>query len=544
MKIPFFQRKKPSLRATNPHFMARDARRARRLSLLMLIPPLVAAFLIGAVSGLGDMFLLTLAAGAIFAALAMMVVNTNVFLHLMFWVVFVIHGSAMYFGGILTARWVATGMGILFVFRVLMDMALRRRHQANVSQDASAGTGVLICTLVYLAAYAGSVLMNRPGTGQLFSAVKNNLPMFGVLATFFWFYWKPEQIEKLWKVCIWVLLIQLPVTFYQHFFIMSQRANGWDSVVGTFGGTPLVGGLSWMAAFFVILTMGYVLACWNRGIMRGKTALWICLAGLGVIMLGEVKAAFLWLPFVVFLVLRKRILKNMVTAISFGLLTVTLLGGIYAAYKTFYWADTTAKARQYEDQELEDSYFFDPNNVNYRTGEVGRGASLAIWIDDRAASLPTRLIGYGPGAVKAAGPVGGGGPVARRHAPLSIDATAVANLLWDVGLVGALAYTGIIVSGILTGWRYIRRGEGSARQLAMAEASTAALCVFFTMLIYNRTLLDEPTVQLLFMFCLGCVVQLARYRVADATAPLPESLVVKEPPRAPVMHGVPIYTGR
>lgn len=543
MKIPFFKRKAPSLRATNPHFMARDAKRARRLSFLLLVPPLIAAFLIGGIAGLDSPFLLTLAAGGIFAALAMLIVTTNGFLHLMFWVVFVIHGSAMYFGGIMTARWVATGVAILFVFRVLMDMALKRRTQEYIRPEKE-GYGVLIATLLYLVVYGGSVLMNRPGAGQLISAVKSNLPMFGVLATFMWFYWKPEQMEKLWKLTIWILLIQLPVTFYQHFFIMSKRANGWDSVVGTFGGTPLIGGLSWLAAFFVIISMAYVLACWNRGIMRGRTAVLICLAGLGVIMLGEVKASFLWMPFCAFLVLRKRIMKNMVSAISFAVISVALMGGIYAAYKTFYWADTTAKAKLHDDQALEGEYFFDPNNVNWRTGEIGRGASLAIWVDDRAASLPTRLVGYGPGASKGAGPVGGGGPVAKRYKPLSIDATAAAMLLWDVGLIGTLAYTGIIVCGILTGWRYIRRGEGSARQLAMAEASTAALCLFFTMLIYNRTLLDEPTVQLLFMFCLGCVVQLARYRVPDTTAPLPESVVLEQARAAPVMTGVPSFQGR
>ena len=78
-----------------------------------------------------------------------------------------------------------------------------------------------------------------------------------------------------------------------------------------------------------------------------------------------------------------------------------------------------------------------------------------------------------------------------------------------------------------------------------AEASTAALCLVLTMLIYNLTLLDEPTVQLLFFICLGFVVQLARYRVPDTTAPLPETVVVEEAPRAaPSMSGLPVYQGR
>lgn len=39
----------------------------------------------------------------------------------------------------------------------------------------------------------------------------------------------------------------------------------------------------------------------------------------------------------------------------------------------------------------------------------------------------------------------------------------------------------------------------------------AVLVIYVSLLIYNRTMLDEPTVQLLFLFCLGAVVQACRY---------------------------------
>lgn len=533
-------------RAANPHFARRHAKRARRLSFLMFLPIGLAALLIGAVAGLDAPILLALVAGSLFALGATFVVPAHVFLQAMFVVTFLVQGSALYFGGVRPAPWIAAGMAGLFIFRVLMDFVFERRALRGTQAERGGAAGVLVATCAYLGVYAVAIVLNRPSAGQLVSAVKSNLLMFGVLASFMWFYWAPERMERLWKIALWIMVLQLPVTFYQHFFIATQRHNGFDSVVGTFGGTPLGGGLSSMLVLFVVGTMAYALARWNRGLMRTRSMLFLCALGVGIIMLGEVKAAFLWLPICVFVVLRKRILRNVFSVTVYGALAALLLGGIYHAYDQLYWTDSVTRFRTHAEQERADNYFFDTQNIDYETGEISRGASLALWWKDRASSVPQRLLGNGPGASKSAGQLGGGGPVAKRFAPLSIDATALAMLLWDVGVAGALCYTAILLSGIWTGWKYLRRGEGSARQLAMVETSTGLLCVFFTMLIYNRTQLDEPTVQLMLMFCLGCVVQMARFRRADASAPLPHA--VEEAPRraanrAPPAMVTPVFVG-
>lgn len=541
MKIPFFKRKSAlGVRAANPHFASRDAARARRLSFLVFLPPLFAALFIGAVAGLDAPVLLVLVAGALFAMLATFVINANIFLQVMFVMTFLVQGSAQYFGGIRTATWVAAGMGGLFMLRVLMDFVLRRRGRRTAGDVRAEGLGVMFATLVFLACYGASVALNRPAFGQLFSSVKSTLLMFGVFATFLWFYWKTAQIERLWNIAIGIMLVQLPVAAYQHFFIASQRDNGHDSVVGTFGGIPLFGGLSSMLALFTITIMCYSMARWNHGLMKGWQTLAICAISIVVIMLGEVKASFLWLPLCTFIVLRKRIMKNLFTLAVYSMMASALLGGLYYTYKTLYWAEQPYHHRTAAQEEKERFYFFDTRNVDYRTGEVSRGASLAFWVKDLRTDLPHRLLGYGPGASKPAGPLGGGGPVAKRFAPLSVSATAMAMLLWDVGLVGAFAYTSIIVIAIWNGRRYIRRGEGGPREMSIVQTSTAIMVVFLTLLVYNRTQLDEPTVQLLFMFLLGCIVQMTRFpRLAadaherqDAPAPAARRPGVYSPGRA------------
>lgn len=514
MRIPFLTPHNATagaVRAANPHFAARDRVRNRRLSLFLLLPLAFAAFLIGAAAGLDAPGLLTIVAAAVFAMVATLMMSASGLLQVMFVVTFLLQGSALYFGGLRAAPWMATGIAGLFIFRVLMDLVLRRRDVNREDRARQVAGGVLIGLGLYLACYFASIAMNRPSAGQLLSAFKSNLPMLGVLGALVWFRWEQEKLERLWKIAIWIMVLQLPVAIYQHFYVASMRRNGFDSVVGTFGGTPLQGGLSSMLVLFTVAVMGYAVARWNRGLTSTARMLLICLIGMAVIMLGEVKAAFLWLPLVMFFVLRKRIMRNVLTFAMYGLLASAALGAVYYTYDALYWSDSASKVRTRAQQERADNYFFDVRNVDYRTGEISRGASLAFWWADRQANIPHRLLGYGPGASKSAGPLGGGGKVARRHAPLNIDATAAAVLLWDVGILGAAGYLAMLLAGVRTGWRTLKQGEASQEQLAIVDVSTAVMIIYVTMLIYNRTQLDEPTVQLMFMFCLGSIVQVARF---------------------------------
>ncbi|MGK5044661.1 hypothetical protein ACQ4WP_02025 [Janthinobacterium sp. GB4P2] len=519
MKMPFFAGRATASAAPAP-FSKRKAAN-KRLSWLLLFPLLFLAMLVGAVAGLDSPVLLVIVSGAVFAMLAFFLVNANILLHLLFLVTFVIQGSALYFFGLRSATWIAVGMAGLFGMRTFMDLVVKsRQQQKRVTEERQPVLLVMLPFYAYLLCYMVSIVLSRPSAGQLMSALKSNLPMFGVLLAFYWFAWRPVSLERLWRSLIWIGLLQLPVVLYQHFFVSTKRNNGFDSVVGTFGGTPLGGGLSSMLVLFVIAVSVYALARWNRGLMSRPLALLVFSIGLAVILLGEVKAAFIWLPLGVFIVLRQRIMKNLFSVIAYGILAATLMGSIYFVYNTLYWGQTLSHSKSLEDKfDAGGGYFFDTHNVNYLTGEISRGASLALWGKDAASSLPKRLLGYGPGASKSSSSIGGSGVIARRFAPLNVDATTLAVLLWDVGILGAIAYSLTALGGVILGWRYIRRGQGSAAQMAIVEASVAVLVIYVSLLVYNRTMLDEPTVQLLYLFCLGSVIQICRYGHAAPVAP-------------------------
>ncbi|HZX28222.1 MAG TPA: hypothetical protein VFF16_14220, partial [Telluria sp.] len=158
LRFAFARRASVTPRAANPHFARRDAKRARRLSFLMFLPIGLAALLIGAVAGLDAPILLSLVAGALFALGATFVVPAHVFLQAMFVVTFLIQGSALYFGGVRPAPWVAAGMAGLFIFRVLMDFVFERRALRGAAVERAGAAGVLVATCAYLAVYGFAVV--------------------------------------------------------------------------------------------------------------------------------------------------------------------------------------------------------------------------------------------------------------------------------------------------------------------------------------------------------------------------------------------------
>ncbi|WP_338844577.1 hypothetical protein V8J88_13115 [Massilia sp. W12] len=491
---------------------------------LLFIPLMIVPAFMGFVAGLDNPFLVVLLAGLVFAVMVFVLMSTRGMLQVLFVLTFLVQGSIMYFAKFSKAPWLAVGMGGLLFFRALLEFTTYNRRDLKPLPQAGP---VLFALLMFVACFFASTALNRPGASQIISSLKTTFPMFGVLAVLIWFKWDSLFLQRIWRLMLVVVVCQLPVVAYQHFFVAGKRAQGFDSVVGTFGGSEVAGGLSAVMVFFLICALGYALAAWHRKQLDRRWVIFIVLCIFANILLGEVKAGFVWIPVMCLMVLRQRVLKNVGTVIASGIVLAVVLGGVYVTYDALYWKnEKTQKAGTSEKLERTTSYFFDTRNIDYTTGEVSRGASIALWAEDRQASLPRRMIGYGPGASKS-GSVLGKGEVARRFEPLAIDATTVAVLLWDLGVLGFTSYVGMMLGGIWVAWRFMRSGQGSERQRAIMDACFASLVLMLSKLIYNRSLTDEPTLQLLFLWILGCIVQIARFPEApDAKV---EAAPVKEP---------------
>lgn len=516
MKLPFFSR---TLSAASTPLQQSRARLTARagLSWIFFLPVLFISLFVGLVGALDSPALLLIVVGAVFAVLLFLMGNLYGLITVLFVATFLVQGSALYFLHMKAAVWVAAGFAIMFLARTILELLLRGRPKVD-DIPRPIGGGVMLAASLFVLCFAVSGVINRVPMVQLVSSFKSTLPMFGVLLAMYFIRWDSRHIEKLWGLLLLVALIQLPVVLYQHFFVAT--ASTYDSIVGTFGGTPGFGGNSAGMVIFMLAMLAYSLARWDRGLMSVSRLFMVVVAVLGVVLLGEVKAALVWLPLVTFWVLRKRITKNLLFMVAYAMVIIVFMGGTYAVYKALYWGKNVKADRGRsvaEELDARGGYFFDPRGINYKTGEVSRGASLAIWFNDRGSSLPKRLVGFGPGASKPAGGVVKGGEVAQRYAPLSINATALAILLWDEGILGALAYAALLLAAILLGLKLVRNRELDPKRQVIVESSVALIFLLFSTLIYNRGVMEEHTAQLILMFCIGSIVQVARYGSSLAT---------------------------
>lgn len=462
------------------------------------------AGLVGAVAGLGSIPLIMLLAGPLFIGPLVFIVSTRQMLPLMFIFVFLIQGTVSNYFHLRITTWMASGIGFLFLLRAFFELSAGRSFQGAPRTVSGGSAGVMACCALYLACFFFSLALGSGTPAQIISAVRFGVPMWGVLFALYWFEWSEKEIERLFLILVIGAMLQLPLVAYQHFFEINM-AGAWDAVVGTFGN-----GMSAILTIFCLTAAFYALARWRRGILAGWITAAVCTVTLAIIILGEVKAVAFWVPLGLFIIFRRKILSSATTFMLYGTFIVVFVVGVFTAYQALYWGDQVKATTVEEGIDQSGGYFFDTQAIDYRTGEVSRAASLALWINDPVPGALERLVGYGPGA-SSTGANTGKGVVAARYGILSVNSTVIAQLLWDVGVVGTIAYCTIFVFGCFTALRYVKRGGSSPGAEAVVDTSLAALAMLATTLIYNRALLDEPTVQLLFLFCLGCVVQYARY---------------------------------
>jgi len=477
---------------------------------MMVLGAIFIALLMGAVVGLGAVQLTVALSGMLLFLPLLFLINTRVLMPLLLVTVFVIQGTAENAFNMRLATWLATMLCGLFFIRAVLELTNRRDSTPAPSRQFPGAGTVIAAASLYLLCYFFSLALGDATPIQIISTVRFTLPMFGVLFAFYWFNWQEERVTRLWWILVAITVLQVPVVAYQHFILVSPL--GWDAISGTFGS-----GMSAVLVLFALATLMFVMARWSRGLTSTSVLVGVTTCVLAVILLGEVKAALVWLPVGVLWILRRRVLRNVVAFVMFSCLVIAFTAGTYAAYKAMYWKAGASHAESLSDKlDYISGYAIDPNNIDYRTGEVSRGATMMLWYRDSVSATKERLIGYGPGA-SASSASTGFGVVAMRYRPLGIASTAVAALLWDVGVVGLLCYILFLVTGIVAGFRFVRRGNASPAMLSVVDAAVGVLGLLLTTVFYNRALLDEPTVQLLCFLSLGWIVQCCRYHDRSAT---------------------------
>ena len=411
--------------------------------------------------------------------------------------------------------WIPYGLALLVFVRSLLER-LRIATPALQPEARAGNSGAIpVVLMIYVAIILISALINRSPWVQLAVGLKTYLPFWAVTFALLVNRWSIEQLDRLWRWIPWGLALQLPIVLYQVFVLVPQRQQrgdetAFDAVVGTFGGDG--GGNSSFLILYGIAAS--VLAVSRAQLKLGGwgVAILTIVFSIALTLAGEVKAAFFWVPIAVVVGFHDHLIRRP------GFL-VGVIGGLAAfvvgtamVYEAIHWTSRGAEHVPIEIRiERASRYFFNPSEMNYETGEISRGASLALWVEDQYTDWPTRLIGFGPAASRAKSVVAVG-VVAQRFAPLAIAATTLSMLLWDAGVTSALLFAGLILVTLVYAMRLIRDPNLSATHRASARMVASLLAVFVTMLVYDRALVDEPCTQLLLALSIGYVGWLRTHR--------------------------------
>lgn len=410
-------------------------------------------------------------------------------------------GLADYYLRFEASYWISYGLSAALFGR----FAFRRILFPNKHAAPKAPLSIW-AVLIFILLLAATTIANGIGGGLLLVGAKIYLPMLLAIPAIAYMDNAERFARALEKGALIMPFIQAPFVVHQHFFVATQRRGGasWDAVVGTFGGNPVGGGANpTLMLFLLISILVAVSMVQDRRLSLPRGAL-VCVTSIILIGLGEVKAVFLIAPIALLIQQAHKLLRSPIQSAFVIAATVFFGQLLHRAYEAMYWSTLTSQRVASQDQRLEQmlAYIFDPRNINYETGEVGRVASISLWLKD-SLTFAERLLGHGAASARVQSSVAVG-EVGQRYYPLDVSATAISQLLWDTGLLGLTCFAFVLIFGLLDSRRNAKRAVkiDLRRQMTTISAILGMLIVFLP---YNRFIVDRAAEQLVMAICLGLV---------------------------------------
>ncbi len=487
---------------------------------------------------MGEGMVLTLAALAVSVAAGAFAAHVNIL-----WVLGVVGVSTA--GALALSReatlWfvvitgiVVTGVCLLYVpgagyFKYIPPLASAALLVHTASDWLQSPRTVVPSTVPLLGAFLGisglAMAANWQGFGMALEGLKTYYPMWTLFIALALIRWRPEVIDSLPRVALWLAFLQLPFVLQQFLVLVPMRQNipgvvPVDIVAGTFGGDKFGGGANSVMTVFLIIVCACLLGVWRRGGMSAGRALGSVALLLSPVFVDSARAALIYLPLVFLMVFYGDIIRHPVrTLVGF----CVVVGLVFALLMSYTALNQTPHTRTWQDL-VRNTYEYQFATERERSQDysgLSRWTVLTFWASkQRQSSLMETLFGHGPGASRVDE---GGIDLAKtlaetRYGGRQIGYTALAALLWDVGVVGLLSVLALFWAGFRQARCLVRYyGGRDPVRAGVAEGLSAGMVVLVLSLAHKDFFVFHIPYQTMVVCILGYLA--AQIRRIEAGSP-------------------------
>jgi hypothetical protein len=416
---------------------------------------------------------------------------------------FLISGPLIYFMKLDAARWLplllALGLYLPLIFSSL------RFRLAGGPGIWPAFMGMLV---LFIACISFGSLYESPRLSELITAARSYLAYWSIVFVIGIGLVREQHIHAMWKFLLAMALLQLPVTFYQHFFVSkaSMRVASWDAVVGTFPGNPEGGGASAGMGVFILIMVVWVLAMWRRKVLGGHWVAFMVVSTVVTMALAEIKAVVLLIPVAVAMVFYKEVLQRPLQSFAALLVGAAMVAGLLAGYQALYYDKGFTLAKNSSGSPLESiENQLNPSRVlETENGliQMSRAALMADWWQRNVTKgdFEHALLGYGVGATSSSrlGP----GELVGKY-PFAIDMTTTTILLWETGLAGHILLALTLLMAANSASRSSKDARVPTVHQATLQAVSIGLILLTATMAYKNFILRTSPSQFLLVFMLG-----------------------------------------
>ncbi len=492
-----------------------ERKQSRLISALQFLIPAIIAILLGVIIAQGNIILLIVFFGAIFAVLLfrspLMMLWSVVIGGLVF------SGLAeLYLPQLRYIRW-----AVVLGAQALLAIAVFRRLTG--SGQPIYNKGAQISPLVWMGAFAlvalFSGLFNYGLSFETVIGLKGYFQVWGIACAMAWLGLNREQADRFMGGLFWLAVLQIPFAIHQFLFLVPLRltqeaANkgivALDIVVGTFVGNMEGGGANIVLASLQVIVIGILVGFWRMGKISGIKILTLSFIFLVPIALNEAKAVVIFIPVMLAIMFQDTLIKKPFQTIFGAIMVLGLMLALLVGYS--FLPRTESQETGGLSDLYEDTIAYNIGNEGYGTNQLNRTTVYSFWASRHGLdNLPETLIGHGLGTTNEAELGLMKNSLAKTtYYEVGIGLTAMSSLLWEVGIIGAFLMLAIFLSAFISAHKLANQQSKNSRQYVYLKAAQVGFALLFVNVMHNNYLIFEVGFQTLLMVLLGYILHFER----------------------------------